>query len=215
MQNLYYLKLFSIFCMGTVFNLTITSAANLPDSVPKGWRTGSGNPPDIVIGTDTLIRHSGKSSGFLQRALALTPSTGNVTLMQSIAADAYRNKRVRLTVYARSKEVESGAFFYFRVDGEDTVFAYKNTAVDLIRETTEWGLYNITLDVPEAAVAMDFGVVMSPGQGTIWMDDFNLEVVDNLIPSGAGAIRGQSKNPGTKKHSIPNAKAMNLGFEDR
>ena len=151
----------------------------------------------------------------MQRALALNPSTGNATMIQSIAADAFRNKRVKLTVYARSKEVETGAYFYFKVDGPDTELAFANTAVELIEETTDWTLYHITLDVPEAAINMDFGVVMLPGQGTLWMDDFNLEVVDKSIPSDAWVARGKLRNPVTKKNYQPNAKAMNLGFEDK
>ena len=201
--------------MGAAFTRIETRGNSLPDSIPKGWRAFTNNAPDIVIGTDTAIRHSGKASGFIQRPFALKPSTGNVTMMQFITADPYRNKRVRLTVYARSEGLESGALFYFRVDGTDTVLAYANTAANVITETTEWTLYQITLDVPEAAIIMYFGVVMREGQGTIWVDDFNFEVVDNSIPSDVKAIGVQPKNTDMKKPSVQNAKARNLGFEDR
>ena len=205
---------FILFFMAALTTIE-ASGNNLSDSIPKGWQAGPNNPADIIIGTDTTVRHSGKASGFVQCALALKPSTGNVVMWQSIAPDPYRNKRVRLTAYARSIEIESEALFYFRVDGTDTVLAYARTIPYLIEETTDWTLYHITLDVPVAAISLDFGVVMTPGQGIIWVDDFNLAVVDNLIQSDAMVIPGQSKNPGTRKNSISNAKAMNLGFEDR
>ena len=215
MKKILFRSPFILFFMGAAFTTIETRGNSLRDSIPRGWRTEPNNPQDIVIGIDTTVRHSGKASGFVQRALALKPSPGNAVLWQSIAPDPYRNKRVRLTVYARSKEIESEALFYFRVDGTDTVLAYARTIPYLIEETTDWTLYHITLDVPVAAINLDFGVVMTPGQGIIWVDDFNLEVVDNLIQSDAMVITGQSKNPGTRKNSISYAKAMNLGFEDR
>ena len=150
------------------------------------------------------------------RPLDLKPATGNAVISQSIDPGPYRNKKVKLTVYVRSKDMEAGANFYFRVDGEDSVLAVGGTAVGLVEEITEWRSYSITLNVAEAAISMNFGVVMSPGQGTIWMDDFNLEVVGNLILSEAQVISGELKYRGTKKrNAIPNEKAMNLGFEDQ
>lgn len=215
MNKKHFQSLLMIFIIGAAM-ITITARGNnLPDSIPKGWQAGARNPPDVIIGTDTSVRHSGKASGFILRPLALKPSTGTVVMLQSIDPGPYRNKKVKLTVYARSKDMEAGAFFYFRVDGEDSVLAYANTARNMIEETNEWTLCHITLDVTEAAIALDFGVVWSRGQGTIWMDDFNLEVVDNLILSEAQVITGQLKYRGTKKRSIPNAKAMNLGFEEK
>lgn len=215
MKKIIFRSPFILFFMGAAFTTIETRGNSLPDSIPKGWRYYSNNATDIVIGTDTSVRYSGKASGFIQRPLALKPSTGNVGMLQSIDPGPYRNQRVKLTVYAKSKEVESGALFYFRVDGTDSILPYATTGGNMISETTDWTLYHITLDVPEAAINMEFGVQMISGQGTIWVDDFNLEVVDNSIPSDAMAIRGQSKNPGTRKLSLQNAIAMNLGFEDR
>lgn len=212
MKNLYLLKIFSIIIITACLN---TSAATLPDSIPKGWRYYSDSPPDYVIGTDTSVKHTGNASGFIQRPLAINPSTGNVTMMQSIVADPYRNKRVRMKVYARSKEVESGAYFFFQANGPDTILTYANTGGNMIYETTEWTIYQITLDVPEATKKMEFGVRMTPGQGTVWVDDFNLEVVDQTIPSDDWVTPRKLRMTVTKWKYQPNAKAMNLGFEER
>lgn len=54
--------------MGSVFIAIETKAAALPDSVPKGWRASVINPPEVDIGTDTMVKHSGKASGFIQHA---------------------------------------------------------------------------------------------------------------------------------------------------
>ena len=215
MKKIIFRSPFILFFMGAAFTTIETRGDSLPDSIPKGWRYYSNNASDIVIGTDTSVRHSGKASGFIQRPFALKPSTGNVTMMQLIAADPYRNKRVRLTFYARSEGVESGAYFSFQADGKDTILAYANTAGNMIQETNEWTMYHITLDVPEAAINMEFGVQMIPGQGTIWVDDFNLEAVDQNIPSDDWVAPRKLRMAVPKWKFQPNTKAMNLGFEDR
>lgn len=218
MKKILFRSPFILFFMGAVFTTIETRGSNLLDSIPKGWRTGANNPPDIVIGTDTTASHSGKASAFVQRALALKISPGSGVLMQSIASDPYRNKRVRLSVYVRSKEVElgggRGASLYFRVDGQDSVLAFFNRFCNLTEETTDWIWYHITLDVPETSVNMDFGAILT-AQGMIWIDDWNLEVVDQNIPSDDWVAPRKMKGAVTIKNYKPNTKAINLGFEDR
>jgi hypothetical protein len=47
--------------------------------------------------------------------------------------------------------------------------------------TRDWRRYEIVLDVPPAAADVAFGAHLS-GPGTIWVDDFQLEVVDPSVP---------------------------------
>lgn len=73
-----------------------TRAGHLPDSIPNGWRAARMNTPEFVLGTDRAVQHAGMASAFIKCDPA--PTRGKGSLMQSIAADDYRNKRVRLTV---------------------------------------------------------------------------------------------------------------------
>ena len=218
MKKINFQSFFMIFFIGAAIITTAAKGNNLPDTIPKGWRAGLNNAPDIVIGTDTLVKHSGKASGFMQRSLSLKLLPGSANLLQSIAAEPYRNKRVRLSVYLKTNEIEftsgRGPFLYFRVDGQDSILTFANTVRNLIVETTDWTMYHITLDVPETSVNLDFGVVLMC-QGTIWIDDYNLEVVDQSIPSDDWVAPNKMKGAVTKKNYQPNAIAMNLGFEDR
>ena len=99
MKKILFQSPFILFFMGAAFITTNASAANLPDSVPKGWRMATSSTPDIVMGTDTTIKHGGKASGFIQRAPS--PAYGFGNMLQYIAADAYVNKRVRLTAFLK------------------------------------------------------------------------------------------------------------------
>ena len=218
MKKIFFLSPFILFFMGAMFTTLETSGNNFSDSIPKGWRASANNAADIVIGTDTTVSHSGKASAYMQRAFALKQLPGSGVLMQSIAADPYRNKRVRLSVYVRTKDVELiegvGVALYFRVDGTDSNLAYAYRNCILIGENTDWTLNHITLDVPETSVLMDFGVNLK-AQGIIWVDDCNLEVVDQTIPSDDLMVSRKMKALFTKKSYKPNTKAVNLGFEDR
>ena len=218
MKKILFRSPFILFFMGAAFTTIETRGNNLPDSIPKGWRAGPNNPADIIIGTDRTVRHSGKASGFVQRALSLKPSTGSGVLFQSIAADPYRNKRVRLSVYVRSNDVESregpGPFLYFGVYGTDSVLTYANTMAKMIEETTDWTLYHITLDVPETSVSMEFGMILL-GQGMVWVDDYKLEAVELSIPSDDWIYKQKSPKPVKKMNYRPNAIATNLGFDDK
>lgn len=205
-------SLFIILFTGIAFMTTETKAGILFDSIPNGWRTLAFTPPDALVGTDTTVKHSGKASGFLQ----LPPmSLGrSASMAQGIAADPYRNKRVRLTVYVKSNEV-GYAFLYMRVDGPDTSVSFANTFGQPVLETTEWTQYHITLDVPEESSSISFGAVLN-GQGILWVDDYNLEVVDRSVPSddffSKGRLNSGKKDPKRTYH--PNLTAINLGFED-
>lgn len=202
-----------LFFIEAVIFASETRAGNLPDSIPKGWRTDSINSPDVVLGTDKTVMRSGKASGFAERAP--NPVYGAGSIIQSIAADPYRNKRVRLTVFIKSKEVE-GAYVYMSVDGLDTSVAYANTYSKLIEETIDWTMFNITLDVPEESRNIRIGATLL-GQGTIWLDDCKLEIVDKSVPSDDIVSTGRIKS-GTKIRKVnylPNATAINLDFEDQ
>ena len=203
-----------LFFIGAVIFASETRAGNLPDSIPKGWRSDSINSKDVVIGTDKTIMRTGKASGFVQREP--NPSYGAGSLLQFIDANPYRNKRVRFTMYIKSKEVES-AYLWMRVDGPDTSVAFANTWAKLIIESIDWTAYQITLDVPVESVSIFFGAMLME-DGTLWLDDFRLDIVDESVPSDDVLAKrpvGEAKQKIQKRDYLPNAEAMNLDFENK
>jgi len=51
-----------------------------------------------------------------------------------------------------------------------------------IEGTTDWGKYEIVLDVPEGASKIAFGALLS-GVGQIWFDDLLIEIVPGSTPT--------------------------------
>lgn len=212
MRYLYDKSVFLILFLSVNFITTKTRAGNLPDSIPNGWRAGNRNGQDIVLGTDLLIKHTGRSSGFIKRDPKPVPANG--VMMQSIVADQYRNKRVRLSVYLKSEDVQS-AHIFFTVQSPDSAIAYANTRNEAIHETTDWTLCQLTLDIPGNSRNMDFGVILF-GQGVIWVDDCKLEIVDVSGPSDDMIAKGLVKKQKlTEQNSRLNSVARNLDFEDQ
>jgi hypothetical protein len=71
---------------------------------------------------------------------------------------------------------------WFRVDGEkQKSLSFDNMQDRAIKGTNEWKKYEIVLDVPKNSVRIAYGVLVS-GEGTVWMDDLNFEVVSKDVP---------------------------------
>ncbi|MGI0014919.1 MAG: hypothetical protein ACREBU_15975 [Nitrososphaera sp.] len=49
-------------------------------------------------------------------------------------------------------------------------------------KTFDWKKYEIFLDVPQDSVGIAFGILLN-GQGQVWIDDLNLEVVGEDVPT--------------------------------
>ena len=213
MKNLIIRLPFILFFMVTSFITIETKACNLPDSVPKGWGASYSYQSDVIIGIDTVIKHSGKASAFIERDPS--PSDGTWFIYQSIAADIYRNKRVRFSVYVKSKEAEY-VNLWFKAEGSEYVLAFANnfTLNTPIEGTTDWTMYHITLDIPQESIMVQFGVMLC-GQGKLWADDCKLEIVDNSVPSDDVVVKGLAPNVKLPKKTNPSYPiATNLGFED-
>jgi len=206
-----YMPVFVLFLITTLL-MTSASARGMNDSIPTGWRAGSKTGPDFIMGIDLLVKRSGKVSGYIRREPA--PDNESGALMQSIAADPYRNKRVRFSVYLKTSEVQS-AYIFFAVHSPDSAIAYANNNPQALHESTDWTLCQLTLDIAENSRNLDFGVILS-GQGRIWIDDGTLEIVNASIASNdliaTGQLRKQKLPP--RKYPV-NPIALNLDFEDQ
>lgn len=222
MKNILFRSPFILFFMGAAFISMNTSAGDLPDSVPKGWHRSASSTPDIVMGTDTTIKHSGKASGFIQRAPSPVYGFGN--MLQYIAADAYVNKRVRLTAFLKTEDAEL-AFLWVRVDGivdgYDTAFTFASTQNESpmnegpMQETSDWTRFDLTLDVLKNSYSIIIGAFLK-GQGKLWMDDFTLEIVDQSVPSNDLITNGifKMRRSSIKKDHRRLFPAINLDFEE-
>jgi C-terminal processing protease CtpA/Prc len=178
-----------------------------------GW-TQFGSPTAYRIGLDRSTAHSGTASGHVT-ARSAAPS-GFGTLSQTIRADNYLGKRVRLSAYLKTRAVAgSGAGLWMRIDGEGGTLAFDNMQSRPIMGTTDWRLVSVVLDVPTTAVGIALGLLLaSPGEA--WIDDASLEVVGGDVPITNMMEATSDPNRVTEQRKTYEARPMtpaNMGFE--
>ena len=156
-------------------NLGFESGTNL-----KAW-FNSGNP-DYQVGVDHSVVHSGGASAHIQ-SKATTSAGSYEVLSQFLRADDYRGKRLRLSGYIETNQVEGWAGMWMNIaDSGNQLLSLDNMQNRPITSTTDWRKYEIVLDIPEDGAVIGFGALLQ-GKGEIWWDDVKLEVVGQDVPT--------------------------------
>lgn len=98
------------------------------------------------------------------------------TLMQSVSSISMRGKRMRLSAFIKTEDVE-WAGLWMRVDAhEHTSIAFDNMQERPIKGTLDWHQVEVVLDADQSSLEVAFGVQLS-SRGRVWADDFKFEEV--------------------------------------
>ncbi len=166
--------------------------AGEPGQTPDGWVTarwmrGLG----FESATTSNQPSSGTRSAMLSRPAGDYYGESAGSLTQRIDATAYRGKRVRLRVMARTDAVRSGNQAYVRLQISAAVAtSILNTNASIFDNmtgtpvtSTDWKSYDVEADVPADADAIAYGVWLI-GTGRVWMDAVSIEVVPKAGQGG-------------------------------
>ncbi len=165
----------------TALNLDFEASADAP-GIPEGWGIGGGEGYELAL--DTEVAKTGRRSGRLRyTGNTKASSRGFGSVRQCIDAGKYRSQRVRYRGYLRTEKVVTGrAALWMRIEGtDDGVIAFDNMRDRRVHGTTEWKRYEVVLDVPAKAATMCFGMLLK-GDGSAWVDDLKLKIVDKDVP---------------------------------
>jgi hypothetical protein len=145
---------------------------------PKGWHAAGSAPEAYEMSARPGDRRAGDRNAYIR---ALPQVHGFGTMMQSIGAETYRGKRLRLSGYLSTREANSAAM-WMRIDaaGHQTV-GFDNMDKRSLHGDTDWKRYDIVLDVPQNAELIAFGFLLE-GKGEVLADDFKLEEVSKDVP---------------------------------
>ncbi len=124
------------------------------------------------------------------------------TLMQSILADNYKEKRIRFSAFIKSNEVYKCGLWARVDDNKSDILQFDNMMSRPITGTNQWSYYSVVLDVADIADSIHFGVLLM-GKGQVWIDQFSVEEVDVSIPL---------TNTSNQSLSLPK-QPINLDFE--
>ncbi len=169
-------------------------------NLPKGWFKAGNQPDKYDMGTDVGSGRNGKNAATIKSIS--NEISGFGTLMQQSLPDEYLGKRVRMSGYMKSVNVDQWAGFWFRVDQSKSSksLSFDNMQDRAIKGTTDWKKYEIVLDVPESASNLAYGALVA-GTGQIWFDEIKFEIVDKSVPT-TGIMQDNFKKP------------KNLNFEE-
>jgi len=208
-----------VFLLGAVCTVTAsvssvptTSSSGIVRQDPPGWvmRSSVGTLATYSVGIDSVIAHGGTRSAYIQFQ-GIEPQ-GWATLMQTFRADAYRGKRVRLSAFVKTQDVEAGALLWMRIEGPgDSVLAFDNMGDRPIRGAPDWRLHDVVLEVPTRASAIAIGLLLEGG-GRVWIDDVTMSAVAPDV-----ALTAPLSNPRPRGRAAPvtatGERPRNLDFE--
>ena len=152
---------------------------NKENQLPEGWYRAGSKPNSYAMHLDKGAGKDGNDVITIKSVDRLIDGFG--TVMQSFMLEKYLGKRIKMTGYLKTRDVEDWAGLWLRVDGKK----YKLLAFDNMKNgkrdrsvtgNTDWKQYEIVLDVPDEAINISFGTLLS-GKGQVWFDKIDFEVV--------------------------------------
>jgi hypothetical protein len=169
---------------------SIVALAQPRRELDGAWGKSGETPDRYEVGVDDTGYGRGTGAKYIRHATGKLASgaTEWATLMQAIQAGDYRGKRVRFSAQVRTRDVSSWAGLWMRIDRPDGMETLYNSFDKPIRGTTDWQLRSVTLDVPESASMILFGVI-DEGTGQVWIDDLKFEVVGDDVPVDVMAFK--------------------------
>ena len=150
--------------------------------VAPGWYALTAVPTEYQVGVEPLRRPGGDGFvGATVRGFVDVPRASAI-LQQSIRADGYRGRRVRVTGWLRTAGDTTAvqAALWMRVDGANGPLSSDYMIDRPIVGTRDWAPYAVVLDVPHDALGVSFGAALT-GRGQLWLDDVALETVGREV----------------------------------
>jgi hypothetical protein len=159
-------------------------------------------PQSYDTGVTTDVSKSGTTSAFIKSKVGIEEIEGFGTLMQQFSPGKYLGRRIMLSGYVKSENIDQWAGLWMRVDGRKggSSLAFDNMMDRPITGSTEWERYEVVLDVAVEAGNIAFGFLLS-GTGALWADGLTIEEVSENKP-----VTGSTRTP----QNTP----QNLDFEN-
>jgi hypothetical protein len=150
--------------------------------LPEPWKLTGSHAADYQVGllpgTET---YEGKRIVLLRSRPEVMEPAGFGALVQSIRATRYLGQRVQFSAMARTDDASGWGGLWLRVDGPGGTAALDNMQDRPLRETTDWTLATIVMDVPGSARSLSFGALLS-GAGAMQVAGPRFATVDQTVP---------------------------------
>ena len=182
---------------------------------PVGWLLSGTSPQKYDMGILPGEGYNGRTCATIKSHAGVKIGIEFGTLMQNISPEKYAGKRLRMTGYLKTANVDKWAALWLRVDGNADIktASFDNMFERRIKGTTGWQQYELVMDVPYYATNIAFGSLLT-GSGQIWFDDIVFEVVGKDVPVTDRYPHDKSAIPvDAEEHAYKVKEAANLDFE--
>ncbi|TAH39907.1 MAG: hypothetical protein EYC69_12430 [Bacteroidetes bacterium] len=171
--------------------------------LPEHWFIAGSEPKSYDMGIDKGAGQDGKNAATIKSNTSKVKGFG--TLMQNCSPESFLGKRIRMSGFMKSIDVDDKAGLWLRVDqaNSEKPLAFDNMLSRPVTGTTAWKNYEIVLDVPSNATNLAYGALLV-GTGQIWFDKLKFEIVDQSVPT---TVMG-------KADRMPLPKPLNLDFDN-
>jgi hypothetical protein len=172
---------FAVTCrMCATFEVFLLTSLALCAAVPRGWHLAGSFPQEYEVGTRLQRAGPPHSIAYLRSTTGKAHGFGTIT--QSISAEHYAGRRVRLSADVKSDQLSGWAGLWMRADKDIKSVAFDNMQNRPIRGTRDWQHYDVVLDIPVDATSVHFGALLV-GAGEVDVSGFKLDVLpDPRIP---------------------------------
>ena len=148
----------------------------------KGWTFTGTDVDKYKMEKDYLdSKQSDYSIKISSNFTDIDPSHDFSNLMQTFQAKLFLEKRMRLSAFIKSENVEGWSGLWMRIDDKAyEMVGFDNMSNRPIKGSTSWNHYSCVLDIPKESMNINIGVILA-GSGKIWIDDFSFDEVDDSI----------------------------------
>ena len=140
------------------------------------WSKRGSNPEGYEVGGDPTTNYSSENNGYIRSIIQMPKSEFGI-LKSSMIPGKFLGKKVKISAFIKTDEVEGWVGLWMRVDGpSDTTLAFDNMETRQIRGSTAWKNYQVVLDVDNTARNIAYGLLLVD-QGEAFIGDLKLETV--------------------------------------
>lgn len=147
--------------------------------VARGWGIGSAQNDKYEIIFSNVVFPGDSNISTIKSKTDDNEASG--AIYHCISLKKYKGQRVRMTAWAKTREVKEAGFWFFC--RSDTNLVLDNSSA---KGTTEWTNYSMVIDVMPYTYLGTCGVFLD-GTGEINFKNINFEIVDSSVPVTAQA----------------------------
>ena len=162
----------------------IVTARRPPSTGIKGWILTGEAPNRYEVQVDRARRREGSSSAriLLREGEA---NDSSAILMQHYLAGEYHGRRLWLSAFIATENVDGGCSLWMRLNSNTQAFLfYEGPGV---KGTSDFVQRDVVLDVAEEMTLVSFGITLTGG-GTAWLADVQITVVGDEVQPSASLI---------------------------